>query len=427
MAQWGGTDNASNSVIWAPAQLKQAPNTTNRDLLFGNTTANGYGTGETISVRGVSAAEMAGQGFVKSITVTGPGANAHARPTVTVTDSEGSGTGATATAVAAAQSAAPNTAGASGIYGVGDVLEITGGTATTNSQFTVTGFALTDIEAVNASGSGYYVGSNFSVDGTGTAATANVTGVEVVTNATPNLGGSGYANNENVSLTVAGTSNADFVVTTDGSGAITVAAINTSARGAYVNTFVDATSSSNVGVSGGSGTGATLDVTFGVQAMTMLTGGVYTANLASLTAAATTSDDGSGATVLVDNVAVSTVSVSTPGDYTAMPTVDDAPTTLKTGTGVGAGCTLAVSFGVGETVNITDPGARYKNPVISFGGTGLVNAWGKVNLAEASGVAHSGWVLRKEGTGGRAGRVTYETLVAGGISGDASDDTLLPE
>jgi len=33
--------------------------------------------------------------------------------------------------------------------------------------------------------------------------------------------------------------------------------------------------------------------------------------------------------------------------------------------------------------------------------------------------AHAGWVLRKEGTGGRAGRVTYETLVAGGdITGD---------
>ena len=27
-------------------------------------------------------------------------------------------------------------------------------------------------------------------------------------------------------------------------------------------------------------------------------------------------------------------------------------------------------------------------------------------------VTHSGWVLRREGTGGRAGRVQYETLVA---------------
>lgn len=47
---------------------------------------------------------------------------------------------------------------------------------------------------------------------------------------------------------------------------------------------------------------------------------------------------------------------------------------------------------------------------------------------EADAVTHAGWVLRKEGTGGRAGRVQYETLVAmSSISGDADDDTVLPE
>jgi hypothetical protein len=45
------------------------------------------------------------------------------------------------------------------------------------------------------------------------------------------------------------------------------------------------------------------------------------------------------------------------------------------------------------------------------------------------GAAHAGWVLRTVGTGGRAGRVQYETLVAmgGGISTDASDDAILPD
>jgi len=44
------------------------------------------------------------------------------------------------------------------------------------------------------------------------------------------------------------------------------------------------------------------------------------------------------------------------------------------------------------------------------------------------GIAHAGWVVRKEGTGGRAGRVQYETLVAmGSMTGDASDDALLPD
>lgn len=54
--------------------------------------------------------------------------------------------------------------------------------------------------------------------------------------------------------------------------------------------------------------------------------------------------------------------------------------------------------------------------------------------------AHAGWVLRTEGTGGRAGRVFYETLVAMGSLGaqtaaygtaalvaDASDDTNVPD
>ena len=41
---------------------------------------------------------------------------------------------------------------------------------------------------------------------------------------------------------------------------------------------------------------------------------------------------------------------------------------------------------------------------------------------------HAGWVKRTEGTGGRAGRVHYETLVAmSSITSDASDDTEFPD
>ena len=39
------------------------------------------------------------------------------------------------------------------------------------------------------------------------------------------------------------------------------------------------------------------------------------------------------------------------------------------------------------------------------------------NGAKNKGVVHAGWVIRKEGTGGRAGRVEYETLVAMGSLG----------
>lgn len=43
--------------------------------------------------------------------------------------------------------------------------------------------------------------------------------------------------------------------------------------------------------------------------------------------------------------------------------------------------------------------------------------------------AHAGWVLRTEGSGGRAGRVQYETLVAlkSPQGGDGADDTNLPD
>lgn len=43
-------------------------------------------------------------------------------------------------------------------------------------------------------------------------------------------------------------------------------------------------------------------------------------------------------------------------------------------------------------------------------------------------IPHAGWVLRTEGSGGRAGRVQHEVLVAmSSISGDASDDVPVPD
>lgn len=72
------------------------------------------------------------------------------------------------------------------------------------------------------------------------------------------------------------------------------------------------------------------------------------------------------------------------------------------------------------------------NTAIGLGGTGNVSVMG-VDTTE-QGVAgnpkggHAGWVLVKRGTGGRAGRIQVETLVAmGSMTGDgsasANDDT----
>jgi len=46
--------------------------------------------------------------------------------------------------------------------------------------------------------------------------------------------------------------------------------------------------------------------------------------------------------------------------------------------------------------------------------------------AEAA-ITHAGWVIRTEGTGGRAGRVQYETLVAMGSMVNDAEDTILKD
>jgi hypothetical protein len=92
----------------------------------------------------------------------------------------------------------------------------------------------------------------------------------------------------------------------------------------------------------------------------------------------------------------------------------------------------------GANIDITD--ARVTNPgethtIQGDTATGVVTIGGTFK-----GVAHAGWVLRTEGSGGRAGRVQYETLVAMGSLGaqtaafgtpalvaDASDDSILPD
>ena len=79
----------------------------------------------------------------------------------------------------------------------------------------------------------------------------------------------------------------------------------------------------------------------------------------------------------------------------------------------------------GSNVNITAAGsADTGHSLTGETATGFITVGGAKN----KGVEHAGWVLRTVGTGGRAGRVQYETLVAmGSISTDASDDNPLPD
>lgn len=57
MAQWGNTDDAANSVLWAASQVNKTANSTNQTNLFGNTTADAFITGATVGQFGVGVQE----------------------------------------------------------------------------------------------------------------------------------------------------------------------------------------------------------------------------------------------------------------------------------------------------------------------------------------------------------------------------------
>lgn len=98
---------------------------------------------------------------------------------------------------------------------------------------------------------------------------------------------------------------------------------------------------------------------------------------------------------------------------------------------------LAATLG-GANIDLVD--ARVTNPGETHTIRGDTATGGVQIGGTLKGVAHAGWVLRTEGTGGRAGRVQYETLVAMGSLGaqtaafgtpaavaDAADDSILPD
>lgn len=85
----------------------------------------------------------------------------------------------------------------------------------------------------------------------------------------------------------------------------------------------------------------------------------------------------------------------------------------------------------GKTVNTTNQAAFFGNTTADAFVTGItVGQYGidanEQRAMRQNGAAptHAGWVIKTVGSGGRAGRVFYETIVAGGsLTGDAEDVT----
>ena len=117
MAQWSNKDASSNSVLWAPTSVNLAPNTTNRDNLFGNTTADAFITGETVGMFGADVTEVGvSNGSVIAVTITSPGSGYSANATVTVSNESGSGFTANAQANATGYISAVNISAAGSSY-----------------------------------------------------------------------------------------------------------------------------------------------------------------------------------------------------------------------------------------------------------------------------------------------------------------------
>lgn len=131
-----------------------------------------------------------------------------------------------------------------------------------------------------------------------------------------------------------------------------------------------------------------------------------------------------------------TIAISSAGSFVVGDQVKYQHTTTNTAIGGLVSGTDYVIVFANSTVVALGADAQSANIDLTAGisetGHALVGvtAEGKATVGGASnkGIPHAGWVRRTSGTGGRAGRVQYEVLVAGStISGDAGDDSELPD
>jgi hypothetical protein len=123
---------------------------------------------------------------------------------------------------------------------------------------------------------------------------------------------------------------------------------------------------------------------------------------------------------------VSAITGTSP-NVTGFTLTTEAGSALTTTTGTPTGLTYTAE----TVVDISGTGNNAQYFEISAGTTATAVAalGGGTETGESeSNITHTGWVRRTTGTGGRAGRVFYETLVAGGsITGDQSDDIQFPD
>ena len=155
-----------------------------------------------------------------------------------------------------------------------------------------------------------------------------------------------------------------------------------------------------------------------VVAISLTSGGTGYANSGALVITGSNSTPATG-TFTASGGVIQTVTLTAGGaGYSAAPTVDgDAG-----GGGSDLAGTINVTAGSITSVTITNGGSGYTSAptVTAPTGSGAVFT---VEMGEgASTIGHTGWAKRTVGTGGRAGRVFWEVLVAGGMADGAGDE-----
>lgn len=118
-------------------------------------------------------------------------------------------------------------------------------------------------------------------------------------------------------------------------------------------------------------------------------------------------------------------------DYVIVTITNNTTATVKSGVNGGAitAVTAGASYALSEKPAFVALSESSGSPAGVHGDSNKVFGVDVVEIKQptAEGVAHSGWVRRIEGTGGRAGRVITEVLVANStITGDADDDAVFP-
>jgi hypothetical protein len=259
-------------------------------------------------------------------------------------------------------------------YLIGDVLSFVGGTHSVVATLTVSSAAIVALN-VNAAGTTYAPGDVITLAGGVQSSRGSVTVVSVqLVSATIHSGGAGTGYDggspATFNVNVAGGTHsvqATVNVTTDGSGHIS--AINSVVGGTYT---VLPTLSANAATGDDGthhGTGLTLDLVFGVKAISILSGGIYTTETVSFTQN-TTTGTGTGATFNSALYGVVAYTISNAGNYTVVP-ANHIAVTGGAGTGFTFDAQWAITTGMFEGITTAGQVVEVQNLTATGANSGL--------------------------------------------------------